>query len=360
MYGLQQQRTKTFFSVETHMYQELNNDQRRETVNTNQRFASFLSSQAKRESYKGSMVWRTTSNGTELLMHSYYDERTGVRKQKSLGARVAETERIRTAFEEGKVSSQQRFQAARDAMDRQAAINRALKLGRVPTMTAEIIRTLDSANLLGKGIKIIGTNALYAYEAAAGIFFEANIVATGDIDLLFDARSSVQLSAVEAISERTILGLLKSVDSSFERTGQAFKAQNQDGYIVDLIKPVPNPPWRPERGTVTDNPDDLSAAEIVGLSWYQSAPPFEATAIDEKGHPVRIVTIDPRAFAVYKLWLSKREDREAIKRRRDESQAEAVANVSTKYFAHLPFSESDLRMFPKPIVKEAARLFENM
>jgi hypothetical protein len=36
---------------------------------------------------------------------------------------------------------------------------------------------------------------------------------------------------------------------------------------------------------------------------------------------------DPRVWAAHKLWLSKRNDREPIKRRRDEAQARAVGSL---------------------------------
>lgn len=44
----------------------------------------------------------------------------------------------------------------------QAAINRAVKLGRVPLVGARIIRAIDDAGLLGNGIRVVGTNAIYA------------------------------------------------------------------------------------------------------------------------------------------------------------------------------------------------------
>jgi Nucleotidyltransferase len=56
--------------------------------------------------------------------------------------------------------------------------------------------------------------------------------------------------------------------------------------------------------------------QIEGLDWLQNSPPFDAVAIDEKGGPVRIVAPGPRVWAVHKLWLSRRADRQPIKRHR--------------------------------------------
>ncbi|MDQ0332970.1 hypothetical protein QFZ88_005352 [Mesorhizobium sp. YL-MeA3-2017] len=65
-------------------------------------------------------------------------------------------------------------------MERQTAVNRALRLGRVPLITARIIRAIDQAGIRGEGIRIAGTNAIYAYEAAAaGVFVDPGITATG-------------------------------------------------------------------------------------------------------------------------------------------------------------------------------------
>ena len=42
---------------------------------------------------------------------------------------------------------------------------------------------------------------------------------------------------------------------------------------------------------------DPSARSIEGLIWLESVPPFEEYAIADDGMPVRMVTVDPRAFA---------------------------------------------------------------
>jgi hypothetical protein len=97
--------------------------------------------------------------------------------------------------------------------------------------------------------------------------------------------------------------------------------------------------------------------QIEGLDWLQNSPPFDAVAIDEKGEPVRIVAPDPRVWAVHKLWLSRRADRQPVKRQRDAAQAEAVAALVATYLTHLPFEAEQLRMLPKELVTDAAPLF---
>jgi hypothetical protein len=336
-------------------FQELNNDQRREAVNTQQRYAAYREAKSRADGYRGSMVW-TEAKGHEYLVRSYYDK-TGLRRQSSLGLRSPETEKKKADYERGRAEAESRQKDMKAVLDRQAAINRAIGLGRFPLLGAKIIRELDQTGMLGSGIRVLGTNAIYAYEAAAGVRIDPGLTTTEDIDLLFDSRGGLTFVATEDVSERSLLQMLRKVDRSFEKSTQTFRAANRDGYLVDLIKPMRSPPWKAESEMIGRDSDDLLAAEIEGLAWHESAPSFEAVAIDEKGEPLRIVATDPRVWAAHKLWLSKRKDREPLKRRRDEAQARIVARLVVEYMPHLPFAPADLRMLPKDVVEDAASLF---
>ncbi|HEY1983313.1 MAG TPA: nucleotidyltransferase domain-containing protein [Xanthobacteraceae bacterium] len=335
--------------------QELNPDQRREAVNTRQRYAAYREAENRAKGYRGSMTW-AQSGGRDYLVRSHY-EKAGVRRQSSLGLRSKETEAIKLEYDHGRSDARDRLKDLEAVMARQSAINRAVGLGRVPLIGAKIIRALDQAAMLGSGIRVLGTNAIYAYEAAAGVHIDPGLTTTEDIDLLFDTRAELTFVANDDISHPSLLHLLQKIDRSFERSAQTFRAINRDGYLVDLIKPLPNPPWSNERQQVGTEADDLLAVEIEGLSWHENAPAFEAIAIDEKGEPCRIVATDPRVWAAHKLWLSKRLDREPVRRRRDEAQAKAIGHLVAQYMLHLPYSSEQLQMLPKPVFDEAARLF---
>jgi hypothetical protein len=341
-------------------FTELNPDQRREAINTQQRHAGLAEAQGRRDACRGSMVWGR-SKGRDYLLRSAYDKQ-GRRRQTSLGLRSPETERIKAEFEQGRLEARARWDNMRAVMDRQAAINRALGLGRVPLLGARIIRSLDAHGLLGSAIRVLGTNALYAYEAAAGVRIESGLTATEDIDLLLDTRARLQFVAT-AEAERegeggSLLRVLQQVDASFERSREPFRARNRDGYIVDLIKPLRNPPWRNDRLRVSADAQDLEAVELEGLAWHESALAFEAIAIDERGEPLRIVASDPRVFAIHKHWLSQRLDREPIKKPRDLQQARVVAALVAGWLPHLPLESEDLRMLPKALVEAALPLFK--
>ncbi len=55
-----------------------------------------------------------------------------------------------------------------------------------PAMLARVLRELDRAGLQDS-FTVIGTQALYAYEAVAGSHFLLELLASGDVDLLYDA-----------------------------------------------------------------------------------------------------------------------------------------------------------------------------
>jgi hypothetical protein len=342
-------------SVEHIDFTELNNDQRREAVNNRQRYAAYLEAKAQLQTYRGSMSW-SEIKGRQYLVRSAYDK-SGIRRQSSIGPRSPEIEATKREYDRGRLAAEQRFKDIKAVMVRQAALNRAVGLARVPLIGAKVIRALDDAGILGSGIRVLGTNAIYAYEAAAGVFVDPGLTATEDIDLLFDSREELSFMASEDVSERSLLRLLQKVDHSFEKSRQTFRAANRDGYFVDLIKPLRTPPWTADREKVGSDAGDLAAAEIEGLAWHESASAFEAVAIDEKGEPLRIVATDPRVWAAHKLWLSKRKDRDPVKRKRDETQARTIAQLVARYLPQLPFIPEQVKMLPKNVIDDAAPLF---
>jgi hypothetical protein len=347
--------TKSIGTVEMIEFQELNSDQRREAVNTRQRYAAYREAQDRAKGYRGSMVW-SQIGGHEYLVRSLYDK-SGVRRQTSLGPRSPETEAIKRDYERGRSEAQARLEDLQGAVARQTAVNRALGLGRVPLIGAKIIRALDQAGMLGSGIRVLGTNAIYAYEAAAGVRIDPGLTTTEDIDLLFDARGGLTFEASDEVSHPSLLHLLRKIDRSFTRSKETFRAVNSNGYLVDLIKPLHSPPWASEHERIGPDAQDLLAVEIEGLDWHESAPSFEAVTIDERGEPCRIVTTDPRVWTAHKLWLSKRQDREPLRRRRDEAQAQVIGRLVAEYMPHLPYVSEQLRMLPKTVFDEAAPLF---
>ncbi|WP_280953939.1 nucleotidyltransferase family protein [Methylobacterium terrae] len=211
-------------------------------------------------------------------------------------------------------------------------------------------------------MRVVGTHALFAYERLAGLRIASGHLATGDVDLPFDARARLSLVA-EALPgadlrREGLIGLLRGVDRSFEPTGpESVRAVNRDGVMVDLIQPPPKHRMaRGPRTRIGSSPEDLSAVEIEGLTWLVNCPEVSATTIDARGYPVGLVVPDPRAFALHKAWLAARGDRDPLKRGRDAGQARLVAALVAERLPHLPFDDPALGAIPRALRDRAAEI----
>lgn len=320
-------------------FNELTNEQRRQFIDARQVFSTYSEARRRWEhSFTGSMRWVRRKG------HDYLHQKRR-RQEKSLGPRSSDTEEIFAKFMDGRRTLQAELERLASRLDAMAPVNRALGLGRVPRLTARVVRRLDEVSLLGSQILIVGTNALFAYEARVGIHLSADILATNDADLLWDARLNLE---VLAPSERkhSILKILQRVDRSFAAQRGDFRAQNADGFSVDLIRPDGENFVRGDgRIFIGDDRDDLQGAPIFGLQWLVNAPRLEEVVIGEDGYPVRFVVPDPRAFCLHKLWISSRTDRDPLKRPRDQAQASCIAEVIRRYL-DLSFEDRDLQALP--------------
>jgi hypothetical protein len=293
-------------------------------------------------------------NGREYLLRKIRKTET------SLGVRSKETEAAYEAFSRGRAENKDRLTGLTAKINALAPVNVAMGLGRVPTIAARILRECDERGLLGEQLVVVGTNALYGYEVLAGVHLESGLIASSDIDLLYDARRHISL-AVSGISTSGLIGVLQKIDESFAATHRrGFRAANRSGYLVDLIRPEAKDVFKDHLPTaLTDLPDDLEGAAIFGLAWLVNSPKLEAIVIDDNGYPARLVVIDPRAFALHKAWLSKRPDREKTKAVRDLEQAKAAAIIASRYLKK-SFDSPDLSALPKALREIAPKLIEDV
>lgn len=329
---------------------EMNDTQRRVFIDAQQLFQTYTQLFRESRSYRGGMHWKK-AKGNQYLFRSR--DRYG--NGKSLGPRSEKTETILEQFRQAKQENSKRLSAIKDRLKEQARFCRAASIQRVPNAAAGVLRVLDKHKLLGKSITIIGTNAIYAYEAAAGVFVDSPIMATQDIDMLWDVKARLNLAAMDQSRlAGGMIDLLKKSDRSFRRVGrrQPFRAVNKDGYMVDLVKPRPSSVIAGEPTRVGDA-SDLEAAEIGNLQWLVSSPKFYQVVIGNNGYPASMVCPDPRAFAVQKIWMSRQPDRDPLKKQRDRAQALTVAWIVSRHLPQYTFSSSELKMFPKAIIDNA-------
>jgi len=287
----------------------------------------------RRRRFAGSMNWEKRG-GKQYL----YGRKSKVAK--SLGPRSDETEQIHTAFMAGKKSNADRLRSLSSEMDRQAGVLRALGAGRLPLMAARTLRALRTHGNRN-GVRVVGTNALYAYEVLAGVVFDSESTATGDIDLPVDDRKRLSLLTDE--NERIGLTRLiqSKVDKTFRPRGRRdFRLTNDRGYMIEFVRPEPSPTDRVMPGAIPLEKDDIEPAPIMGLQWLLNAPAVEVVVLDERGYPVPTRCPDPRYWALHKAWLARREDRDAFEKRRDAQQADILFRIIREKLPHLPFDAS--------------------
>jgi len=319
----------------------LTNQQRLHLVNSEQLYENWLDAYRRSGQYRYGMHWKKVG-GREYLFRVRDRKGNG----KSLGVRSPSTEQLFAEFTSGKLRAESRLKGIEAALGEQARLNKALRLGRVPETVARILRELAMADVAGE-FTVLGAQALYAYEAMGGVHFLAELLASGDVDLLYDRRRKLTLAA-RKMDGRGLLGLLKRADRSFEPVGEnTFRAANAGQFMVDLIV---SPGDMRDGGAVRFSEDDLVASEVPGLEWLVNSPRQHVVAIAEDGRPVEMQVADPRAFAIHKLWLSEKTDRSPLKRPRDEAQARLLAQLLKEQLPQYPLDETHLRFLPKPLV----------
>jgi len=298
--------------------------------------------------YAGSMAFKKVGKHEYLYRKAH-------KAWKSLGPRGEKTERTFAAFHDGRQTLRDTTGSLASRLNELAAVNRAMGLGRVPLIAARILRALDFASLMGSVLDIAGTHCLFSYERMAGVHIDSQLVATGDIDLLLDRRTSLRLLARQMPPDGW-LGLLTSVDRSFRLLSRgSYRAVNKDGFLVDLITPQSQDPIKPCGGEPLDA-NDLTPVEIDGLKWLVNSPKIEQIVLDARGFPLTMSVPDPRSFALHKIWVSEREDRDPLKQLRDKDQAHLVAALIARYLPHLSFEDPALNALPLELRRRAAAL----
>lgn len=313
-------------------FAELTNEQRRQLIDAQQAYAAWRPSAVELDRL-GTMRAQL-SKGNRYV----YEVHGSVRK--SLGRETPALIKRKAQHDAHRDALKSRIKTLQKRLDGMAPVNRALGLGRMPKIAARILREIDHEGLLGSHVIVAGTNALYAYEAATGTVLQREYVATMDADLLWDTKQSLLL-ATTGVRREGIMGILRRVDRSFV-ADYGFNAKNSEGYIVDLLCP------ETEDFTIMKAGADLEATPMAGAEWLLSSPQYEQTIIGEDGWPLRIVVPEPRTFALHKLWVSERNDRDPLKRPRDAAQAHLVAELAKTYLRK-PMTTKDMPWLPKEL-----------
>jgi hypothetical protein len=299
-------------------YIPLSDNAARQAIDSFTVFGEYTRVQALVQPYSGGMYWKQDA-GYEYLVKTAPDNR-----QKRLGKRSTESEKIYLEFTTRKRELEARLASLREQLKDAERLNKALKVGRVPNTVVSVLHSLEAAGL-GEYFTVVGTHALYAYEAAASVRIVQGALATQDVDLLWDARKRVQFISDMQKLDSSILRVLQKADPTFERKESHNEtAINAKGFEVDFLRRQPvDGDAHPFRFTADE--DDLWPVQAVRASVLTSAARFEHIVVSATGHMTMMRTVSPNTFIEFKQWMaSKATHREDAKRRRDLRQASIV------------------------------------
>lgn len=215
------------------------------------------------------------------------------------------------------------LEASKKELDKAQKLNRATGVGRVPAVVIDILQIIWAQGLMDY-YRVVGTHALYAYEVAAKITFDAPTMATNDVDLLWDVQKKIKFFEVMKKSGRSMLDVLQLADPSFERNeDEKQSAINAQGFSVDFLR-RPEPEKLSEAFTISGKDGDVLPVQARNSQELLNSPPFEQVIVGLDGRMTVMRTIDPGTFVDFKLWMCTQKDRDPQKRNRDRMQALAV------------------------------------
>jgi hypothetical protein len=274
------------------------------------------------------MIWNK-ANGIEYLYRECYD----TKKRVSLGRRDEKTELIIKKFKEQKIDLKNSLKKYKELLKRQVKLCKFEKINRVPTVLVNMLRAINQYGLDDKVI-IIGTNALYAFEARCGVFMEEEHLATFDIDIFNKREKKISVALKTKLPQKTLKAILLDTDKTFKKSKEApYRFYNDDGVVVEIITQIM--PKEIEQDTFSG----VINLEIDGIKWLKSSELYRVMVIGENGICANMTTINPLEYAVYKYWLGKHERKDYMKRERDINQSSLVTNLIKEYMPNIEIKE---------------------
>ena len=327
---------------------EYNASQRKQYINTKQLYELYVEKKnAYYMNYNVSMFWKKTGEREYLTKKS-----SSQAKVTSLGVKSEETLKIYADFIQHKQALKDELASLKEKLEKARKLNKIELLTRVPDALVKIYQKINELGLDDKMI-LIGTNALYAYEAYCGVFVEDEQLATEDIDLLNKQGKELSVIFNEVLPEGKLSELLKLIDKSFEQdTKVPYRFRNREGVLLEVISPMQEKKAFGSQQKHTHF-DDVLALDMEGMQWLENSRIFKSMVIGLSGKCALLSTIHPLEFSVYKNWLSKQADRNILKKNRDYQQSQLVTQLIQEYMLNIDINEELMKMkhFKKELVE---------
>lgn len=306
----------------------LTEDQLRQYIDAEAGFTAMEQARQAASEVRGTMFWRQDRG------HAYLVRANSAAKQTRLGPKTPETEAIHARFNERKSQLESRLVTLKETVLRHERLNRALRVGRCPAILVAILQRFEQYGL-SSHLLTVGTHALYAYEAAAGVRVAPQALATQDVDVLLDTRKRVTFFSRMEEADMSFLDILRKADKTFEvRTDQLQTAVNAHGFEVDVIRRDARDE-DPHSLRMSHKEHDLWAVQVSSGSRMLGAERFSQVVVASNGAMARMTTVSPAAFVKINRALSTSRTRDPLKKSKDALQADIAQELMDEFMVGL-------------------------
>jgi hypothetical protein len=182
--------------------------------------------------YRGGMYWKRHGSYEYLVRTASDNRRT------RLGKRFAETERVYQCFKKRKDEIEIRLRCLRTTLREAERVNKALRVGHVPACLVEFMSRLRHACVSDQFI-VVGTGALYAYEARAAVRISDKAF-PGGCRRASHRHQRIHVLMDERASDEAIRRTLQRADPSFRwKKRKLLLATNGHGLEVQCLRCAP-------------------------------------------------------------------------------------------------------------------------
>lgn len=303
-------------------FQQFSDEQARVIVNLEQTYQVWMEAMRTLNDMPYNMRIKEVS-GREYLYE--VTDRRGAMKSK--GPLDEEKQAEFDEYKAEKAELKLRLAGSKNALKEQASLYRALRLPMLPAEAGKILREADRLRYLGDQAMVVGTNALIAYALEANGFIRDAPDTTLDFDMA--------LTGIDANEDRpTLWKVLKEADMTYSvNTERPFQARNAKAYEVEIL----SAPSRIGGQVLQDRPRPIPLPE---QEWLLNGRRVDRVVGVRDGEAARMVVPDPRWFALQKLWMAEKPERDPQKKPKDRKQGIALLDAVWLTMRHYPLDDT--------------------
>jgi hypothetical protein len=292
----------------------------RQVIDSEIIWSEFLLAKASAKPYLGGMYWKKEGS-YEYLVRTF----PGNRRER-MGPRSTELELLFQNFHSQKETTKNRLATLSEALDEAQRLNKALRAGRVPDGVVKLLNGFQELGIAER-IVVVGTQALFAYESAAGVRIVPDTTLAHDVDPMGDAKRLVTFLVDNDLKPEFLLSVLQEIDGSYRVRVEGSAngcIVNSKGFGVTFLHSLAesNPVQRSPLANILGD-----GAPSVRHPNNESLAPVLQTVISSTGKMATMRVLAPAKFVDFCMALASKETRVPEERSRDLAQGEIVRKM---------------------------------